>query len=226
MQHILLVKRRGAGDRALFARLEQANICVSWEEASAAAKRRLAVQRFTAVAIAPDIAAKSLDDVLRGMMRSLPSIALREPPDLRDRKRLTRREAEQRAHAFADQIAHALNTRSAPREPVAGRQFAFGPYALNDGTREVSRRNGPSVPLTTAEFELLSALVRMPKSILSRDDLARRTGVQAGGATERSVDVLICRLRRKIEPDPRDPTYIKTVRDRGYLFAAPVHVSA
>jgi DNA-binding winged helix-turn-helix (wHTH) protein len=207
--------------------LEQANICVSWEEAPAAAKRRLAVQRFIAVAIAPDIAAKSLDDVLRGMMRSLPSIALREPPALRHRKRLTRREAEQRAHAFADQIAEALDRRRpAPPEAAAGRQFVFGAYALNDGTREVSRRNGPAVPLTAAEFELLCALVRMPNSILTREDLARRTGVLTNGATERSVDVLICRLRRKLEPDPRDPTYIKTVRDRGYLFAAPVHVSA
>jgi DNA-binding winged helix-turn-helix (wHTH) protein len=226
MRHILLIKRRGAGDRALFARLEQANICASWEEAPAAAKRRLAVQRFIAVAIAPDIAAKSVDDILRGMMRSLPSITLREPPDLRDRKHLTRREAERRAHAFADQIAEALSGRSTPPELVAARQFVFGAYALNNGTREVSRRNGPAVPLTAAEFELLSALVRTPKSILTREELARRTGVQANGATERSVDVLICRLRRKIEPDPRDPTYIKTVRDRGYLFAAPVHVSA
>jgi DNA-binding winged helix-turn-helix (wHTH) protein len=210
----------------LFARLEQSNICVSWEEAPATAKRRLAVQRFTAVAIAPDIAAKSVDDVLHGMTRSLLSITLREAPHLRPRKRLTRREAEQRAHAFADQIVEALDKHSAPPGPAADRHYVFGAYTLNDGTREFSHRNGHAVPLTAAEFELLTALVRTPKSILTREELTRRIGVQASGATERSIDVLVCRLRRKIEPDPRDPTYIKTVRDRGYLFAAPVHVTA
>jgi two-component system phosphate regulon response regulator OmpR len=62
---------------------------------------------------------------------------------------------------------------------------------------------------------LLSALAEQPGAVLDRDELIARTGATGGG---RAVDVQVTRLRRKIEPDPRLPRYLRTVRGRGYML--------
>ena len=76
--------------------------------------------------------------------------------------------------------------------------------------------------LTGAEFSLLQVLCERAGRVLSREQLLDLTQGRSAGSLERSVDVLISRLRRKIEHDPHDPAIIKTVRSGGYLFAAPV----
>ena len=76
--------------------------------------------------------------------------------------------------------------------------------------------------LTEAEFGLLQVLCERSGQVLSREQLLDLTQGRSAGMLERSVDVLMSRLRRKIERYPHDPEIIKTVRSGGYLFAAPV----
>jgi two-component system phosphate regulon response regulator OmpR len=69
--------------------------------------------------------------------------------------------------------------------------------------------------LTSIEAALLNALAETPGGILSREELIARTGASGDG---RAIDVQVTRLRRKIEPDPRFPRYLQTVRGRGYVL--------
>jgi len=93
-----------------------------------------------------------------------------------------------------------------------------GPLGINNGTRVVTLR-GTEVDLTTAEFELLYALARNAGRVLSRDQLLQQVHGDGWAAFERSVDVHISRIRQKIEPDPKRPTLLKTVRGVGYQLA-------
>jgi two-component system OmpR family response regulator len=79
--------------------------------------------------------------------------------------------------------------------------------------------------MTSAEFDLLQALCERSGRVLSRDQLLDLTHGRVSGSHERSIDVLVSRLRRKIEADIHNPEIIKTVRSGGYLFAAPVNAS-
>ncbi|MBB4266967.1 response regulator [Roseospira visakhapatnamensis] len=92
--------------------------------------------------------------------------------------------------------------------------LCFGPLRL-DLTREELSRDDEPLRLTTAERQLLMVLARQAGETVSREDLADRTGT---AATPRAVDVHVTRLRRKLEPDPRRPRYLQTVRGRGYLL--------
>lgn len=87
--------------------------------------------------------------------------------------------------------------------------------ATYDPERERLSRSGRAVRLTSIEAALLNALSEKPGSILSREELIERTGASGGG---RAIDVQVTRLRRKIEPDPRFPRYLQTVRGRGYVL--------
>jgi two-component system, OmpR family, response regulator len=78
------------------------------------------------------------------------------------------------------------------------------------------------VVLTAGEYELLLALAARPRRVLSRDDLLEITRGRSAGPFDRSIDVQISRLRRKIEADPADPAIIKTVRSGGYIFSSEV----
>lgn len=84
---------------------------------------------------------------------------------------------------------------------------------LFDPQRALLLLDGEPVRLSTVEISLLTALAAVPGSVLSRAELTRRCGIQGN---ERAVDVQVTRLRRKIEPDPKVPRYIQTVRGRGY----------
>ncbi|WP_137043588.1 response regulator [Pseudolabrys sp. FHR47] len=88
--------------------------------------------------------------------------------------------------------------------------------------RELHNAEGARVMLTDAEFSLLQALCERPGRVLSRDQLLDVTQGRSAGEFERSIDILISRLRRKIEADPRNPAVIKTVRSGGYMFAPSV----
>jgi two-component system phosphate regulon response regulator OmpR len=70
--------------------------------------------------------------------------------------------------------------------------------------------------LTGGEAGLLAALARRPNETLSREELAGTLGTEEAG--ERAIDVHVTRLRRKIEPDPREPRYLQTIRNRGYML--------
>jgi two-component system OmpR family response regulator len=78
------------------------------------------------------------------------------------------------------------------------------------------------VAMTGAEFDLLHALCENPNRVLTRDQLINMTHGPTAGPFERSIDVLVSRLRQKIEKDPKNPTMIQTVRSEGYMLSAPV----
>jgi two-component system OmpR family response regulator len=88
--------------------------------------------------------------------------------------------------------------------------------------RELRNPAGARVAMTSAEFDLLQTFCERPGRVLSRDSLLDLTQGRNAGAFERSIDVLVSRIRRKIEPDPQDATMIKTVRSGGYMFTPTV----
>ncbi len=95
---------------------------------------------------------------------------------------------------------------------------AFGPYVLDVESRRLTC-NGQEIPLTTGEFTLLSIFTANPNQVLSRDRLLQLLKGYEHQPFDRSIDVRITRLRRKIEVDPTAPTYVRTVWGEGYLFA-------
>jgi DNA-binding response OmpR family regulator len=92
-----------------------------------------------------------------------------------------------------------------------------GPVEVNWTTR-AARVRGREVSLTTAEFELLGFLVRHQGKVLSRERIIEGTHDINWAAFDRSIDVLISRLRQKLGDDPKRPTFIRTVRGVGYSF--------
>ena len=96
-------------------------------------------------------------------------------------------------------------------------QWTFGPFRLHAGARTL-KRGDQDLALTTAEFELLQALVRRPHRVLSRDTLISLLKGYERDAFDRSIDNRVTRLRKKIETDQAAPRYIRTVRGEGYLF--------
>ena len=104
--------------------------------------------------------------------------------------------------------------------PAAPESLRFGSLELDRGALQ-ARVLGEPADLTAHQFELLWALARGAGRVLSRDDLSRAVKGEAAEAFDRAIDVHISRIRAAIEPDPRHPTFIKTVRGAGYLFVAP-----
>jgi DNA-binding response OmpR family regulator len=96
----------------------------------------------------------------------------------------------------------------------------FEGYTLDPGGRTCVDADGREVALTRAEFSLLLALARQPGQVLSRDALTRVVAGRGAEPDDRSVDVLMSRVRRKIEADPKTPRIIVTVPGEGYKFAA------
>jgi two-component system, OmpR family, response regulator len=108
-------------------------------------------------------------------------------------------------------------------EPAPSNQsFHFLGWRVNLLAREVVSPTGMKVAMTGAEFDLLHALCENPNRVLTRDQLINMTHGPTAGPFERSIDVLISRLRQKIEKDPKNPTMIQTVRSEGYMLSAPV----
>lgn len=96
----------------------------------------------------------------------------------------------------------------------------FSGWSLNMNTRSLESPAGEDVRLTRGEFELLSAFACNPNRVMSRDNLLDYTSNRDWAPNDRTVDVLIGRIRRKIEPDPQVPSMIITVHGVGYVFAA------
>jgi two-component system OmpR family response regulator len=103
------------------------------------------------------------------------------------------------------------------------RPLVFCGWRIDLATRQLRNPDDVQVAMTTVEFDLLAALCQNPGRILSRDQLVELTHGRLAGPLERSIDVHISRIRQKIEPDPRDPTFIKTVRLGGYIFTPLVN---
>lgn len=98
----------------------------------------------------------------------------------------------------------------------------FAGWRLDMVCRQLLSPQGREVPLTTGEFDLLSVFVRYPNRVLSRDELLQILRHRPASPDDRSIDVQIGRLRRKIESRPDHPVLVKTVRGAGYIFTPPV----
>ena len=104
------------------------------------------------------------------------------------------------------------------RGPTAER-YRFGEWTFNAAQREIVGPEGLALPLSSGEFKLLMAFLERPKVALSREQLLDLTKGRDAEVFDRSIDNQVSRLRRKIEQDPKNPRYIKTVWGGGYIFA-------
>jgi two-component system response regulator CpxR len=113
----------------------------------------------------------------------------------------------------------AILRRSAKQRPLPA-AIAIGDLELDSGARAV-RRGGAPVDLTTVEFDLLAALLRVAGSTVSREDLVRHVLGRDFSPFDRSIDTHVCNLRRKLGPAGEGGERIKGVRGAGYLYASP-----
>jgi two-component system OmpR family response regulator len=109
------------------------------------------------------------------------------------------------------------------RGPAAER-YKFGEWTCNASQREIIGEDGLAVPLSSGEFKLLMALMERTKISLSREQLLDITKGRDSEVFDRSIDNQVSRLRHKIEKDPKNPRYIKTVWGGGYMFTAKVEI--
>jgi two-component system phosphate regulon response regulator OmpR len=115
-----------------------------------------------------------------------------------------------RAHAPAASAGTALTD-------AAATQRNFGPFVLDLAAHRLLR-DGAEVRLTSAEFDLLRVFTERPNRVLSRDNLVDLLKGYERDPFDRSIDIRVTRLRRKIEADPAAPAYVRTIRGEGYLF--------
>ncbi|WP_296764717.1 response regulator [Sediminimonas sp.] len=107
---------------------------------------------------------------------------------------------------------------------LAGKTVRFADLVLDADRHVIDDDRGNRIPLTTADFKLLTVLLERSRKVLTREQLLDLTAGRAAGPMNRSIDNQISRLRRKIEPDPLQPRIITTVRNGGYCLAADVEV--
>lgn len=105
---------------------------------------------------------------------------------------------------------------------VSGSRVGFDGWALDLERRELRAPDGSLVTLSSGEFSMLQAFIRNPMTPLRREQLCDMVQGREQGAFDRSVDVQVSRLRRKVEADPNHPALIKTIRNVGYQFCAEV----
>lgn len=111
---------------------------------------------------------------------------------------------------------------AANEESEADSQVAFGPWILDRAQFQVFSGSGESADLTTGEYRMLEALVSAPNKVLSRERLFDLTRDADYDSFDRAVDIQIGRLRKKLNDDPKEPQYIKTVRGAGYMFCGEI----
>jgi two-component system OmpR family response regulator len=111
---------------------------------------------------------------------------------------------------------------SEPRQADQVRFYSFDGWRLDVGRRELLSPDSVVLSLSSGEFDLLLALVQRPQRTLTRDQLLDLTRGRAAAVFDRSIDIQISRLRKKLGDDPKEPRTIKTVWGGGYLFAPDV----
>jgi len=100
--------------------------------------------------------------------------------------------------------------------------YRFGEWILNSADWTLTGPDEIAIPLSTADYRLLLAFLERPRQVLSRDQLLDLTQGREANPFDRAIDNQISRLRRKIEPDPKSPSFIKTVWGGGYMLSADV----
>jgi two-component system phosphate regulon response regulator OmpR len=129
-----------------------------------------------------------------------------DPRELRARLKSVLRRTRERAGA------------SAAAAPQAGQRVKVGRCTLDLATHQLIDEQGAELPITGMEFDLLRVFIEHANRVLSRDQLLTLTRNREWEPFDRSIDIRIARLRRKIEVDPEKPAAIRTVRGAGYMF--------
>ncbi len=107
-------------------------------------------------------------------------------------------------------------------QPLQEDQIRFDEWRLNRTLRQLVSPQQMVVPLSNAEFRLLWAFVERPRRVLSRDQLMDAARGHMTNAFDRSIDLLVSRLRQKLDDEPKNPRLLKTVRGEGYMFDVQV----
>jgi DNA-binding response OmpR family regulator len=136
---------------------------------------------------------------LREMLARVRSVLRRVPMDMTEQ-------------GAAEKPATAISPTS------SGKRIRFGGMVLDLEARVLADALGNYIDLTAMELDLLAALATRPGRALSRAQITEFVGGNDGGEAERAIDIRVTRLRRKIEPNPDTPRYVKTVRGTGYVF--------
>ena len=131
------------------------------------------------------------------------------------------RELVARIKAVLRRIVPATPTSASAPAP-RGARFAFAGWTLDTAARRLDDPQGVEVVLTGGEFDLLAVMLQHPGRVLSRDFLLEQTRGREAAPFDRTIDVQVGRLRRKIEADPERPELIKSVRGAGYVLIAAV----
>lgn len=113
-------------------------------------------------------------------------------------------------------------TQAITKEENVATFYHFAGWTLNTTKRELLSSDDVEVPLSTGEYNLLTVLLERPKHVLNRNQLLDMTRGRSYDAFDRSIDTQVSRLRRKIEVDPKNPEFIKTVWGGGYIFTPDV----
>lgn len=145
------------------------------------------------------------------------------PRELVARIRAVLRRAESGPSAHGPEAALGEETAGADAPEPSRDVYLFEGWRFDLDAHTLTNPDGEETVLSGGEFALLREFIRRPKRVLSRDDLLEWTRGREAEAFDRSVDVQLSRLRRKLGEDPRAPALIRTVRGGGYMFTAAVH---
>lgn len=132
-----------------------------------------------------------------------------DPRELRARLKSVLRRYQRNGEEAPEARAH---------KPAATRRMRIGACVLDLDTRQLFDSAGAETPLTSMEFDLLRVFIDRPNRPLSRDQLLTLTQNRDWDPFDRSIDIRIARLRRKIEPDAEQPRVIRTLRGVGYMY--------
>lgn len=108
------------------------------------------------------------------------------------------------------------------REVSGGRMLSFGVWVVDTHARQLIDDSGAIVSLSGAEYRLLRVFLDHPQRVLTRDQLLNLTQNRDADYFDRSIDILVSRLRKRLRDDSREPQYIKTLRSEGYIFSSTV----
>ncbi len=221
MRSRILVVGRDLALRARLARmLGAAGYGVELAE-SAASVQRISTKGIRLAMVAPDGLGRDGDGLVEMLQRSIGKIVLLAATRGGQEGEVERFDPSDETALLA-RVAEALRPVADIDPPATEPILQFSCYCLDLTGHSLLNQDGGDIPLTRSEFVLLASFVQRAGRVLSRDFLRQVLAGREAEAFERSVDMLVMRLRRKIELDPKCPTLILTVPGAGYKFAAKV----
>ena len=219
MRSRIMVVGRDVAQRAHLARLLSGNGYRVEIAESAAHARRIGFDGIELAIVAPDGLGPAGRGLVQDLRAAVGRVLLVAAPGDKGERHGHLRDVSDEAALLA-RVAEALAPAAEPEalEPV----LQFAGYRLDLAGHSLLDTTGKEVPLTHGEFGLLRVFVQRAGRVLSRDQLLQLLSGRDAEAYDRSIDMQIVRLRRKIEPDPKRPTLIVTIPNSGYKFTATV----